>query len=299
MFHSSDQPPRRSTRAATPRGGTTARICVVASVAIALLLTLMPRLNAQEVYKPAPAATLMDNQIAQQLNSYPPHTPAHQGSPVRLKTAGSIVDSVSQVTREAASPRQQDWQQVVQSSSALGGRAATQTSRPASFIEREKASDPATRGSAQALITKISINLCFVLALAVGFVLFARQWQKSKTTLQPKAAAAGDSLCLRQSLTLTAGASLHIVEGFEHKFLVAMDASGIKSVKVLNPSFAEAFDQSETMPEASEAPATLPIAPEPRAAEAHDPDPIGNDQSSAEIDEKLIKLLLRSSHRAA
>ncbi len=267
MFHSSNQPSRGVTCVSTPRLVNTVRRSAAALVAIGLLLTFTPGLTAQDVYQPA--TTLLENQLAQQFNAYNPDSvaPQQQRSPVRLKTTGSIVDSVLPGTPQPASPRRDEWQRVLHSSSATGGQTRAGTSRPASFIDREKASGPTNRESAQALITKISINLGFVLALAVGFVLFARQWQKSKTTPQPSSDPAGDTLCIRQSLTLAAGASLHVVEGFQHKFLVAIDAAGIKSVKVLNPSFAETLEESETMPAATDGRAALRIFPEPRASE--------------------------------
>ncbi len=70
----------------------------------------------------------------------------------------------------------------------------------------------------------------FVLAIALGFVLLAKQWQRSKLTQHVKPSAAVDMLKVSQVLPLTNGASLHLVEGFGNQCLVAIDSTGIKSV---------------------------------------------------------------------
>ncbi|MEO1526928.1 MAG: hypothetical protein AAFX06_15935 [Planctomycetota bacterium] len=178
--------------------------------------------------------------------------------------------------------------------------------RQASFIERER-SESAARETAQELIMRIGINLGFVLALGIGGVLIYKQVQRGKP------AAIGDlqELKVCQTLRLTTGASIYVVEGFGKKFLVAIDANGIKSVEVLNASFHQTMEQAEPYEdlELEDAVASFargqrerevsPRGKRARRREQQEQARREREEPTSELDAKLINLLLQRTKQAA
>ena len=85
------------------------------------------------------------------------------------------------------------------------------------------------------MIEKIAYNTLFVLAFGVGFVLIAKVWIKPGNT---KNATSEDGIEVISSLKLPAKSNLMLVSVRGEKLLVALDASGVKSVVHLTDSFA-------------------------------------------------------------
>ena len=112
----------------------------------------------------------------------------------------------------------------------------------ASFIEREKANPSSSKQNLGQLISKIGMNLAFVLALAIGFVLLAKQWMKPKSTSSVDVTGS-DSLRVKETLVLDAKTTLRLVQWRTNRILVACDANGIRSVNVLNPMFDQTLDE--------------------------------------------------------
>ncbi len=168
-----------------------------------------------------------------------------------------------------------------------------------SFIERESAATPAgDKIDASEMISRIGVNLMFVLALAVGGILLFKQLQKGKTAAAAETPAGLNGLKIDQVLQVSRGVSLYLVDSAASKVLVAVDGGGIKSVNVLPPRFADTLDQPETLAAGGEA------EPEPEpAAAAKETRRAGrrrlDETSSSEIDQNLIKLLLSQSKQAA
>ena len=183
------------------------------------------------------------------------------------------------------------WDRILRSSSAAVGESShtanSEQSEP-SFIEKEATNPESQRENTAALIRKISINLMFVLAIAFGFLLLVKHWQKGKFSRKPKADSHNQSLNVSQVLPLTNGASLHVVQGNSNRFLVAIDSSGIKSVKVLTSSFDDTMQQVENRQHRRES------ASRRQTYERIEPSDV-----SSEIDEKLIKMLLQNAPAAA
>lgn len=116
-------------------------------------------------------------------------------------------------------------------------------------------------------------------------------------------------------LSLTHGASLYVVEGLGNKCLVAIDASGIKSVQVLAPTFEETLAEAEPQraalkiyhgeeSQSPSAPSRKTTAQKSRTSSKRGRRSEGvvakvDDESSAEMDQRLIKLLLQNSGKAA
>ncbi|TWU02369.1 hypothetical protein [Stieleria varia] len=159
-----------------------------------------------------------------------------------------------------------------------------------SFIDRERAAESEQPNATRDLMTKIGINLMFVLAIAFGALLMIKNWQKSRF---PKLASKSESqeLNVSQILPLSNGATLHVVDGMQNRFVVAIDSTGIKSVNVLNPSFDDVMqfaEERETRSQRSQR--RQSASARGNAIEA---------ESSSDIDQNLINLLLRSAKQAA
>ncbi|MGB7345736.1 MAG: hypothetical protein WBD20_16085 [Pirellulaceae bacterium] len=198
------------------------------------------------------------------------------------------------------------WDRILRSSSAGGNHdsgvvpvsAETDARFGESFIEQEKADPTKQDQSTAALIKKISINLMFVLAFAFGVLMLIKQLQKGRGVGKKKMVAnsALEDLNVSQVLPLTNGASLHVVEGNQNKFLVAIDASGIKSVNILGASNVQiaSFDDTMRQVETRQQRRETKQKDEPTTYKFVDPN-----EDSTEIDEKLIKMLLQRSSSVA
>jgi flagellar biogenesis protein FliO len=178
------------------------------------------------------------------------------------------------------------------------------------------------------MITRIGVNLMFVLALAVGGILTFKFMQKGKWSAKSEPPSDLAGLKIDQVLSVTRGVSLYLVDGLSAKILVAVDAGGIKSVNLMPAHFEDALDDPEAFsrarPEASErvnerASERVNERAVGRASQQADrqPDSRGSQRrgerggepsgskrrldqsSSSEIDENLIKLLLSKSKEAA
>ena len=153
-----------------------------------------------------------------------------------------------------------------------------------SFIEREKQAQPQEKDSTRDMITRLGVNLAFVLAIAIGFIFLVRHWQNTKGL--PATSSPENGIRTRHVLRLTNSVSLYVVDVSGSHFLVAIDAGGIKSVKPLVGDFAETYGRSSQ---------SLDLA----QAKIHRQEPIIHDESTAEIDEKLIRLLLEKNNKQA
>ena len=108
--------------------------------------------------------------------------------------------------------------------------------------DRATANSPASKGfpelsdsSNRQMIEKIAYNTLFVLAFGVGFVFIAKVWIKPGAAQN---ATSQDGIEVISSLKLPAKSNLMLVNVGGEKLLVALDASGVKSVVHLTDSFA-------------------------------------------------------------
>ncbi|MEL6108263.1 MAG: hypothetical protein AAFU85_19730 [Planctomycetota bacterium] len=180
--------------------------------------------------------------------------------------------------------------------------------RGTSFIDRERSTESGSRETAHELITRVGINLGFVLALAVGGVLIYKQMQQKKSLTKGDH---GQELRVCQTLALTTGASIYVVEGFGNKYLVAIDGGGIKSVEVLTTSFKQTLDESESYDdlEMEQAIASFsrgkrareesPRSRRSRLREQQEQQRREREEPTSELDAKLINLLLQRTKQAA
>lgn len=165
-----------------------------------------------------------------------------------------------------------------------------------SFIERENTEPVQAKANATDMITRIGVNLVFVLALAVGGILLVKQIQKGRVggVSGPPADLAG--LKIDQVLQVTRGVSLYLVDSTASKILVAVDGGGIKSVNVLPGRFEDELDEPEAFSRNRES-----------VTDRNADDAVGrqssrrrvNKASTSDIDDNLIKLLLSKSKEAA
>ena len=164
-----------------------------------------------------------------------------------------------------------------------------------SFIDRENAS-PKEEAKAETsqMITRIGINLAFVLALGVGAILMFRQFQKGKSGARNQTPADLAGLKIDQVLQVTRGVSLYLVDSMASKILVAVDAGGIKSVNVLPSRFEDELEEPEAFSRHNE----TSLARSGGAERSRSRRSI-NKSSSTDIDENLIKMLLSKSKEAA
>lgn len=166
-----------------------------------------------------------------------------------------------------------------------------------SFIDREATAAPAEDKINPAdMISRIGVNLMFVLALAVGGILLFKQIQKGKLGGAPETPASFHGLKIDQVLQVSRGVSLYLIDSAASKVLVAVDGGGIKSVNVLPPRFDEGLDSPETFAAAIQA---QPSEPTPQKEATRASRRRVDETSSSEIDQNLIKLLLSKSKQAA
>ena len=165
-----------------------------------------------------------------------------------------------------------------------------------SFIERENAGTPQESVNASDMVTKIGVNLVFVLALAVGCVLLIKHFQKGKLAAGNVTPEGLTGLKIDQVLQVTRGVSLYLVDGMSSKVLVAVDSGGIKSVNVLPTRFEDELEQPEAFSRSRE---TEPVESRPVMSQRRSSRRSVNEASTSEIDENLIKLLLTKAREAA
>lgn len=166
-----------------------------------------------------------------------------------------------------------------------------------SFIQRESGGGgEQPKADATAMITKIGINLLFVLALAVGGILCVKQIQKGKGLGKAAPRADLQGLKIDQVLQVTRGVSLYLVDSMASKILVAVDGGGIKSVNVLPSRFEDELEDPEAFSRQRESVATRSGGSESTRGGSRRGI---NKTSTSDIDENLIKLLLTKSKEAA
>ena len=218
----------------------------------------------------------------------------------------------------------------------------TQKENGQSFIDAEKAesqqSQKSSSTSTQEVVAKIIINLAFVLAMGIGFIVLVRMWQMAKKTQQSGSAKDQKALRVREVLSLGGGVTLHVVDGPKNQFLVAVDSSGIKSVNVMDADFDDnmkilnddesvsSFQEALQSPRATMESLVGQLATreyqlkEQRASSRNDDEPTitsarvrvpnsslessstraqASNEDSKELDEKLISMLLQRSRDAA
>ena len=165
-----------------------------------------------------------------------------------------------------------------------------------SFIERESKQPEGKKENATELISKIGINLLFVLSLAIGGILLFKQIHKSRAGAVGQDADGLAGLKIDQVLQVTRGVSLYLVDGNANKILVAVDGGGIKSVNLLPGRFEDALDDPQAFSrQAVDAPQRGTLAEAERRRGKSKVDKM----STSEIDDNLIKLLLSKSKKAA
>ena len=96
------------------------------------------------------------------------------------------------------------------------------------------------------MISRIAINSCFVIAIAVGGILLARQWFFRGNKIVSLGANRA-ALCVKQILKIDSRITLRLIQWRNTDILVASDTTGLKSVSILNATFQEKLDEhSET-----------------------------------------------------
>lgn len=165
-----------------------------------------------------------------------------------------------------------------------------------SFIDRESSEPAQAKASATDMITRIGVNLVFVLALAVGGILLVKMIQKGRVggSSSPPADLAG--LKIDQVLQVTRGVSLYLVDSMASKILVAVDGGGIKSVNVLPARFEDELDEPEAFSRKRESVTARNVDDGPGRQSSRRR---VNKTSTSDIDDNLIKLLLSKSKEAA
>ncbi|WP_149499306.1 hypothetical protein [Roseiconus lacunae] len=181
-----------------------------------------------------------------------------------------------------------------------------------SFIDRENAESEPSKSNAKVsdMVTKIAINLCFVLALAVAGLLAYRMIQNGKYSASRVRPSEQSKLKIHQVLEVSRGVNLYLVDGMSSRVLVAVDPTGIKSVNVLPGRFEDALDDADvdlhtfaaeqSVAEALAEPDEPPTIKLSRAERRKQKQTSTVDQTSTkEIDENLIRMLLAKGNKAA
>lgn len=157
-----------------------------------------------------------------------------------------------------------------------------------SFIEREQAEKKPKSENLGQMISKVGMNLAFVLAVAVGFILIAKNWIRPRLS-SSKGGGEMASLQVKEVLSLDSKSTLRLVHWQNSRILVATDAQGIKSVNVLNPTFDQTMDE-------------LPPEPAPEQMKKVEvgnrtqPETGAQVQKGNGIDERLLRLLLENAN---
>lgn len=181
-----------------------------------------------------------------------------------------------------------------------------------SFIDRENAESESSKSNAKVsdMVTKIAINLGFVLALAFAGLLAYRMIQKGKYSASRVRPSEQSKLKIHQVLEVSRGVNLYLVDGMSSRVLVAVDPTGIKSVNVLPGRFEDALDDADvdlhtfaaeqSVAEALAEPDEPPTIKLSRAERRKQKQTSTVDQTSTkEIDENLIRMLLAKGNKAA
>lgn len=181
-----------------------------------------------------------------------------------------------------------------------------------SFIEKERAAlDTAPAKNPEGpteLAIKLVVNLALVLAIAVTVILCIKHWYRIREN-KPAIGPDGPAFRLETTLALPNGSSLHLIEVSQTRFMVAIDGNGIKSIEALTGGFEETMRHMETQPEpdtevfsgrvrtrAQKRRSHRTAEPRRQAEPEQEFDP---NEDTTDIDEKLVKLLLRRSNQAA
>ncbi len=215
-----------------------------------------------------------------------------------------------------------------------GASESVQPAAMQSFIERERQAESETTASSSQsqMLLKLIINTAFVLAMAVGFLLVYRVWVMAKKTQTAKGETLKTGLHVRETLSLKNNVTLHVVETAKCQFLVTVDSSGVKSVNSMSTPFESALHQQSLeemgLQDTISGPNRIAAATQQERTnrEAGDVDTVqrdGNiisgrlrsrkargtrqeqhegqivDEETAEMDEKLISMLLQRSREAA
>lgn len=114
-----------------------------------------------------------------------------------------------------------------------------------SFIQREREAEQSKPSVSMVPTTRIAVNLAIVLAATIGVLLVVRHWQQGKGG--KTGLGVPGNLSVVQVLPLAGGASLHVVDGYQKRVLLAIDATGIKSVDVIDASFDQSMHQMEAI----------------------------------------------------
>lgn len=205
------------------------------------------------------------------------------------------------------------------------GLAEPKTKTEMNFIERDniEAAQPQDDASADPqqnlgqLISKLGMNLAFVLFLAIGGILAAKQWMKPPQKGQSKnrflnseESSHSDSMQVLETLRIDGKTTLHLIECGTSKVLVATDAVGLKSINLLTPSFestlqyqADDFEaanpqsfsrhREETIERPKPKSASPKLFREPTSPVNKPPTKPAPDA----MDEKLIRMLLENSKK--
>jgi flagellar biogenesis protein FliO len=252
------------------------------------MLAAAPRSAAQQTLVPE---NDWDGSIVQSLMYAPDEGEIGRTHRENLSSQGMSITATNQLRHSVQTAAHSEYRPQVSLNQRTRLGSEPQPSQGTSFIERERAGQASTEqvnsSSTQALITRLAVNLAFVLAVVIGGILCWNRWQRPKVSTKSATGRSRDVLKICQVLSLGGQASLHMIRGHQHWILVAKDGGGIKSVQLIS-AFDEALDQ-----EVRRGGPQLHTFDEPPDEE----DDRATD--SAEIDEKLIRLLLRGSQKAA
>ena len=194
-----------------------------------------------------------------------PDEPVVQASYNRDVTLAQQSPYNNPITGQTAS-RQHTSQRNLTSVEAVSPADSTDASpnqRTLNFLERESLSrqtltqedgDSSFHDVGQ-LVSRIGMNLAFVLFMGLGGVLLAKQWidSKGKKKTGKKVGSAQpeedvDSMEVQEVLRLDAKSTLQLIRCGSTQLLVATDSMGIKAVNVLNATTEEVY-RSPSMPD--------------------------------------------------
>lgn len=183
------------------------------------------------------------------------------------------------------------------------------------FIERENNAAPSRESQPTPkkenlgqLISKLGMNLAFVLFLAIGGILVVKQWIKPQSVRRSIVKDSDSdplSMQIVETLRIDAKTTLHLVECGTSSVLVATDAGGLKSVNLLSPSFDRALLEDaatqEQVVSSDNGASPRKVASHIQRAyqkETSEPKPsLESNSKSDGMDEKLIRMLLESSKK--
>lgn len=172
------------------------------------------------------------------------------------------------------------------------------------FVERDRVANvqpkskrsPTKKQHFGQLMAKLGMNLAFVLAIAIGFILLAKNWMKPGVKTK-SGSDSSESIQVIENVKLDAKTTLSVVQWQSQKILVANDAQGVKSMVVLNPAFDQTLDQFSAEPETESPPPTRHTRQQSRTNQVA---AYRNESAKTKdngVDERLIKMLLENANR--